>query len=160
MRLYRTADGQWAGTQAAARAACRDAAIDGKAWEELDVPTDKPGLLDWLNQHCGPATVEAFRAERELDKLRERAAESAPAPIEQIKIMGGNLPHITSDDPTIWRRITRIPWEEQAQAEPASITLTDVEAFIQAADAFDLRSLFENIVLRGRELIAEVPHGR
>ncbi len=39
MRLYRRADGSWAGTQASA----------GKGHTQVDVPTDKPGLLEWLN---------------------------------------------------------------------------------------------------------------
>lgn len=43
MRLYRTTAGEWAGTQADARA------LAGKAWQEVDVPTDKPGLLAFLN---------------------------------------------------------------------------------------------------------------
>lgn len=41
MRLYRTYDGQWAGTQA-------DAKKLGK-FEQVEVPTDKAGLLDFLN---------------------------------------------------------------------------------------------------------------
>lgn len=55
MRLYCTDAGQWAGTQADARA------LAGKAWEEVDVPTDKPGLLAWLNGNKvaagGPSAV-------------------------------------------------------------------------------------------------------
>lgn len=46
----------WAGTQADARAACknRDAAHPGSKsdWKEHDVPTDKPGLLAWLKKHA------------------------------------------------------------------------------------------------------------
>ncbi len=41
MRLYRTYDGQWAGTQA-------DAKKLGK-FKQVEVPTDKAGLLDFLN---------------------------------------------------------------------------------------------------------------
>lgn len=43
MRLYRTYDGQWAGTQA-------DAKKLGK-FEQVEVPTDKAGLLDFLNSN-------------------------------------------------------------------------------------------------------------
>jgi len=46
MRLYRTEIGQWAGTQADAR---KFAATHGVDWEQVEVPTDKPGLLAWLN---------------------------------------------------------------------------------------------------------------
>lgn len=36
----------WAGTQADAKAAA--ALHPGSSWEEVDVPTDKPGLIAWL----------------------------------------------------------------------------------------------------------------
>ena len=41
MRLYLRSDGGWAGTQA-------DAGKKG-TYRQVDVPTDKPGLLGWLN---------------------------------------------------------------------------------------------------------------
>jgi hypothetical protein len=43
MRLYKNSDGVWAGTQADARKYC------GKDYTEVDVPTDKPSLLKFLN---------------------------------------------------------------------------------------------------------------
>ena len=43
MRLYTTPKGQWAGTQA-------DAKKLG-AYMEYDVPTNKSGLMDFLNRH-------------------------------------------------------------------------------------------------------------
>jgi hypothetical protein len=80
VRLYVTPGGQWAGTQAEARNACQDEGQPGAAWKEIDVPTDKAGLLEWLNQNAGPAAVEARRAESELDKIRERGAVAASHP--------------------------------------------------------------------------------
>lgn len=136
MRLYRTPDGRWFGTQAAAGNACLDEAQPRTAWTEIDVPTDKPGLLDWLNLNCGPAVVEAFRAERELDQLRDREA--------------------ARREHQAWMRSTQpAPAQPAPTPAPCRPSLTDVEAFIQAADAYQLRSLFENVVLRGRELIGE-----
>ncbi|WP_347269875.1 hypothetical protein [Rhizorhabdus histidinilytica] len=126
MRLYRTPGGRWFGTQSGAGNACVDEAQPRSAWTEIDVPTDKPGLLDWLHLNCGPAVVEAFRAERELDRLREREAVARTTPAQ--------------------------PAPTPAPCRPS---LTDVEAFIQSADAYQLRSLFENVVLRGRELVGE-----
>ncbi|ABQ68572.1 hypothetical protein Swit_2213 [Rhizorhabdus wittichii RW1] len=128
MRLYRTRAGSWHGTQAEARNACIDEAQPRTGWSEINVPTDKPGLLDWLNEHVGPATVEAFRAERELDQIREREAAD---------------------------RRTLPPVQPAPTPAPCRPSLTDVEAFIQSADAYQIRSLFENVVLRGRELIGE-----
>ena len=50
MRLYRTQSGQWTGTQAEA---VRLARIDSAgSWDQVEIPTDKPGLLAWLNEHC------------------------------------------------------------------------------------------------------------
>ena len=43
MRLYKNSNGVWAGTQADARKYC------GKAYSTVDVPTDKSGLLGFLN---------------------------------------------------------------------------------------------------------------
>jgi len=43
MKLYKNNNGVWAGTQADARKMC------GKDYTEVDVPTDKPSLLKFLN---------------------------------------------------------------------------------------------------------------
>ena len=43
MRLYKNSNGVWAGTQADARKMC------GKWYQTVDVPTDKPSLLRFLN---------------------------------------------------------------------------------------------------------------
>lgn len=43
MKLYKNSDGVWAGTQLDARKMC------GKGYSTVDVPTDKPGLLKFLN---------------------------------------------------------------------------------------------------------------
>lgn len=42
MKLYRTATGTFVGTQ-------DDARRGGKGWTQVDVPTDKQGLLGYLN---------------------------------------------------------------------------------------------------------------
>ena len=43
MKLYKNSNGVWAGTQADARKYC------GKGYSTVDVPTDKPNLLAFLN---------------------------------------------------------------------------------------------------------------
>lgn len=64
MKLYQTTLGQWAGTQADARAL---KATHGVDFEQVEVPTDKPGLLEFLNRHqvgalqadtCGGGSIE------------------------------------------------------------------------------------------------------
>jgi hypothetical protein len=55
MKLYRIKGRHWAGTQQMARELARDT-YDSAPWEQVDVPTDKEGMLDWLNQVNAPAT--------------------------------------------------------------------------------------------------------
>lgn len=49
MRLYRTAGGQWAGTEAEARTATKREGSARGSWRKAEVPTDKAGLLAFLN---------------------------------------------------------------------------------------------------------------
>lgn len=48
MRLYVTPSGRWAGTQVDARKVASEA--DAGRWAEFEVPTDKPGLLAFLDE--------------------------------------------------------------------------------------------------------------
>lgn len=45
MRLYRISTGQWTGKQSDAVGLAR---VTGGTWEQIDVPTDKSGLIAWL----------------------------------------------------------------------------------------------------------------
>lgn len=47
MRLYRTAKGRFVGTKDDARA-------DGRGWKQVEVPTNKAGLLAFLNDNIRP----------------------------------------------------------------------------------------------------------
>lgn len=64
MRLYKTKglhdqegwEARWDGTQADAakqRKAMKEQGFDKVETKEVDVPTDKQGLLAWLNAHAG-----------------------------------------------------------------------------------------------------------
>lgn len=60
MNLYRVIEtGQWFGTQGEANAAIR--ASGGGSWLHVDVPTDKAGLLCWLNKSAGLFAAAATR---------------------------------------------------------------------------------------------------
>lgn len=60
MKLYTIDNGDitlaWAGTQADAKAAKREQEAkhprSSITWQEFEVPTDKAGLLEFLNKHC------------------------------------------------------------------------------------------------------------
>ena len=52
MKLYQTPGGLWAGTQADWKAAMRHEGAEGRIEElTVDVPTDKPGLIEFLLFH-------------------------------------------------------------------------------------------------------------
>nr|WP_047168867.1 hypothetical protein [Sphingomonas sp. Y57] len=155
MRCYLTTDGLFVRTQAEA----------GKDWQRVELPDDQASRIALYNALTGKAEqglwwwlVEAIRQPAGVPTVEAGAAAEA-----SIQITGGSLPQITSDDPNIWRRVTTIPWPPEGKTVAIAPnttpivqpSLTDVEAFIQSADAYQLRSLFENVVLRGRELIGE-----
>ena len=56
MKLYTNVNGEWFGTQADAKA--------GKyPWVPVDVPTDKPNLIEWLNSRETQNPVEPPKVE-------------------------------------------------------------------------------------------------
>jgi selenophosphate synthetase-related protein len=69
MKLYVDANGHWTGTQADAK---RDAA--GEEWDAREVPTDKTGLIAWLNSY---QPVSAFTpSPEEMEDVREVVADA------------------------------------------------------------------------------------
>lgn len=115
MKLYITAAGRYVGTQAEAKA-------DGKGWTQVEVPTDKAGLIDYLNT-LPPAQPSELTT---LDDFLEEE---------------GILEEVTENAK---RRV--------AAYEEAPIGLTDVETFIQNADAPALSSVAENVAYRFKEI--------
>jgi hypothetical protein len=72
MRLYVTPSGRWAGTQSDAVKIAREA--DAGHWQQFEVPTDKPGLLAFLDERRVRAEIgEAPIPDAEI-------AETAPPP--------------------------------------------------------------------------------
>lgn len=58
MRLYRTRSGNWVGTQADATRVAREDGSNGH-WRQVEVPTDKPGLIAWLgSQQIAEETID------------------------------------------------------------------------------------------------------
>lgn len=76
MRLYQNSKGQWFGTQADAR---RNSPRD---WHEVEVPTSKQDLLDWLNLH----------------NFGSKSSGLAPAPVPDVS----DMPEVLSPLATSW----------------------------------------------------------
>jgi hypothetical protein len=72
MRLYRTADGRWAGTQAEA----------GKGFLQVDFPDGKRGVLAWLNANASGHQVPDLHGEPDPP-----AARTAPPADEPYRHM-------------------------------------------------------------------------
>ncbi len=68
MRLYTNNQGSWVGTQADAKREF------GKNWREVDVPTDKPTLLTFLNEYqVGEADAVSAQMEMVQKDIAPRA---------------------------------------------------------------------------------------
>lgn len=83
MRLYRIVGRGWAGTQAEAKAKSREL---GAPFHEAEVPTDKPGLLAFLDRRNVP-----FSDEGDVGRpagTDAGMARSAPAATEQAPALG------------------------------------------------------------------------
>lgn len=66
MKLYTTPGGQWAGTEKDWKANLKSEGIDAKTYtgrKQIDIPTDKAGLMEFLTFHnvnvINPGTVQA-----------------------------------------------------------------------------------------------------
>ena len=68
MRLYQSSTGKWFGTQADAR---RNSPRD---WREVDVPTSKQDLLNWLNSNPRAAQTAPAKVEPKPELLAPQAA--------------------------------------------------------------------------------------
>jgi hypothetical protein len=71
VRLYLTAKGRYVGTQ-------DDAKRDGKGWSLAEVPTDKAGLIEYLNDQLPSTPLEP---EIERDEPQERTDFMPPPPV-------------------------------------------------------------------------------
>lgn len=128
----------WAGTQADAKAAAKEA---GKPWHETEVPTDKPGLLAWLNERNVPARLE------ELGELTKPPL--ARDPMDELEQLEDPAPCNTPRGP-------RVPGHCDACGRSAAGTLKlaqgeELDAIAQWMDTADLWAL-EQLADRAREV--------
>lgn len=105
MRLYVTDTGRWAGTQKEADRLIKEG--QGRVWEQFEVPTDKDGLLSFLDIH----RVQAMHGEaKAMAGLPDMVAadhvvdhKTAPEPlavVEALPSRAGVLKAIDAATPT------------------------------------------------------------
>lgn len=93
MRLYKTDMGGWAGTQADAKKLASEDGSEG-LWAQVEVPTDKPGLLAFLNDSFAwsPDREPVWRRTRDgaLFTGRDGTVPLAPAELSPPPQSAGN----------------------------------------------------------------------
>lgn len=140
MKLYRSKGSIWTGTQADAKAA-----QGGKDFEEHDVPTDKPGLLSFLN------TFEVRRPETASEPapaMREEDDETWVAPVAPSGPSTGNPPPTSAADCPACLRSKAVA-KMVVNAEVALGIKADLSA---VTDARSLRSIIAAAEARIAEL--------
>lgn len=99
MKLYLTQAGRWSGTQA-------DARLDG-SFEQIEVPTDKPGLLDWLNnREQGNCYDDTFLSEEGTKERARQTLDLLDGPVgkpqEQPEQPPAQAPNWKADSVLAW----------------------------------------------------------
>jgi hypothetical protein len=132
MRLYRTEAGKWAGTQDEARQ------LAGRAWSQVEVPTDKPGLLAFLNEMAAKAPRSPVeRLEPDHAPPHQAEAKSTPASPAAAPASISKVQHKVQHDIKVE--------EEIAGADlPTTIRLADhimwrLNEHVRSAEAFGLK---------------------
>lgn len=143
MILYKTPAGHWTGTQADARAAAREESGDPKNWVEIDVPVNKAGLMEFLNEHRVGATLISPIAAPALP-------DSEPSPSEDDDPWGiaEELP-APAHDPHTAKPSYR---PDRNTFAPLTKTVDEVVSVIHEAEHADLSNYFDAVIWRAKEL--------
>lgn len=102
MRLYVSTDGVWTGTQADAKAHAKDT---GLRWTEVEVPTDKAGLMGFLNDHSVG---------------RIEAVKQPPAPVVDVIPVEKPAQVMVKSPPPV---VSRLDIEEAILQQPLHVSL-------------------------------------
>lgn len=138
MILYKTPAGVWTGTQADARAAAKVESGDPKNWVEIDVPVNKAGLMEFLNEHrVGAVRVDVFSPPPEAPIVAE---EDDPWGLAEVE------PELAKPKPASERALDRTTFA------PLAKTADEVVTIIHEADHGDLSNYFEAVIYRAKEL--------
>ena len=79
MKLYTNVNGEWFGTQA-------DAKAGQYPWVPVDVPTDKPSLLEWLNNRKTQNPVEPPETVTQQPVMKQHPWQSVREMAEQASL--------------------------------------------------------------------------
>ena len=121
MRLYITQTGKYVGTQVEAKA-------DGKDWHQVEVPTDKAGLIEYLN---------GLRWSQQAQAIEDMVA-----------------PEITNADPSIAMEKKEPKTVDQERAW----TATEIEDFILSrASVNETSNIMSRLAVRFAELVKGRP---
>jgi hypothetical protein len=149
MKLYRIIGHAWVGTQQAARDTARSYGYPpGTKWEQVEVPTDKEGLLDFLNR------VDACASAGELcDRRNSEAVETVQAFLAGELSLPG-LPKLPapSDTPATAEAGDRCPMCTRTPSAAAKLAAGEdadaIAAWILAAEPWLIEKLFATLAVR------------
>ena len=82
MQLYYNSKGQWSGTQADARKIKKE--NDGLSFNSINVPTDKKGLLDFLNEHAVGSGGNTNASQVSIDPVIIKSGSTTSTPLAYI----------------------------------------------------------------------------
>ena len=140
MILYKTPAGVWTGTQADARASAKTESGDPKNWVEIDVPVNKAGLMEFLNEHrVGAVRVDVSSPPPEAPAVTE---EDDPWGLAEVE------PELAKPTPAATARANL----DRTTFAPLTKTVDDVVGAIHEADHADLSNYFEAVIYRAKEL--------
>ena len=139
MILYKTPAGVWTGTQADARASAKTESGDPKNWVEIDVPVNKAGLMEFLNEHrVGATLIDVFSP----PPAAEPDADDDPWGLAEVE------PELAKPTPAATARANL----DRTTFAPLTKTVDDVVGAIHEADHADLSNYFEAVIYRAKEL--------
>ncbi len=131
MRLYQTPGGTWAGSEKEYKAAMKAEGSDPKTQprRQVDVPTDKPGLMEFLTFHN--VNVINPRAAQPMLSLDEMFAGDGLSPAPEVA--GGDLPPSTPQSPPVAPTVSSANIHDQVEALPITAQLDVLVAIADRA---------------------------
>lgn len=143
MILYKTPAGVWTGTQADARAAAKAESGDPKNWVEINVPVDKAGLMEFLNEHRVGAVSPKLLPQEDP---RNDDPEVEEEHIDDGWGLAELDPDLAASKPRPSVRVDRNTFA------PMTKTVDEVVSVIHEADTADLSNYFDAVMWRAKEL--------